>query len=317
MPFSVENKLVIAVSSRALFDLDAENKIFEEKGEKAYADYQWAKREEYLKEGVAFPFIKRILQFNDSEDEKKNPVEVIVLSKNDPCSGLRFFNSCKHYGLGITRGVFTAGKSPYGYMDAFNCCLFLSANKEDVREAIDQGKPAGLILPTSAPPDPKTHELRVAFDFDGVLADDSAEKVYQKGGIDAYRKEETENAEKPLPPGPLKALFDRLSYIQRIEQVNRGKDASYRPRLRIAIVTARNAPAHERLIITLKSWGITAVEAFFLGGLEKKKVLEIFRPHLFFDDQRLHLEPASSVTPSVHIPFGIVNRENQDRENKQ
>ena len=152
------------------------------------------------------------------------------------------------------------------------------------------------------------NELRVAFDFDGVLADDTAEKVYQKEGISAYREEEIENAEKPLPPGPLKALFSCLSSIQKTEESKKEKDPDYIPRLRIAIVTARNAPAHERLITTLKSWGITAVEAFFLGGLEKRKVLEVFRPHLFFDDQMSHLAPASTVTPSVHIPFGITNR---------
>ena len=307
MPFSTENKLVIAVSSRALFDLNEANNIFENQGEKAYMEYQWDNRKSILKRGVAFPFIKRLLQFNGSND-KENPVEVIVLSKNDPFSGLRFFNSCEHYKINITRGVFTAGRDPLPYMDAFDCCLFLSANKEDVDKAIQMGKPAGLILPTQAPDDPATGELRIAFDLDGVLADDSSERIYQERGIAEYQQEERENAGIPAPPGPLKGLIERLAKIQKLENIEKSKNTNYVPRLRITIVTARNAPAHERVITTLREWGITAVEAFFLGGLEKNKVLKILRPHIFFDDQMVHLEAASNITPSVHIPFGIANQ---------
>lgn len=307
MPFDTTNKLVIAVSSRALFDLDESNQIFEQKGEQAYMDYQWDHRGDKLEKGVAFPFIKRLLQFNGSE-ETDNPVEVIVLSKNDPFSGWRFFKSCEHYNLNITRGVFTTGRDPFPYMDAFDCCLFLSANKEDVEKAIDSGKPAGLILPTEAPDDPATNELRVAFDFDGVLADDSSERIYQEKGIDKYQEEEKANAETAVPSGPLKNLIKHLALIQELENTKKHKNPNYKPRLRIAIVTARNAPAHERVITTLREWGITAVEAFFLGGLEKKKVLEILRPHIFFDDQMAHLESTSNITPSVHIPFGIANQ---------
>lgn len=305
MPYNTDNKLVIAVSSRALFDLDEANQVFEEKGEQGYMDYQWKKRTDSLKTGVAFPFIKRILQFNNATNQ---PVEVIVLSKNDPFSGLRFFNSCKHYDLGITRGVFSAGKDPFPYMEAFNCCLFLSANEQDVKNALESGLPAGLILPTSAPQDPATNELRIAFDFDGVIADDASEQVFQQAGMAMYQKSEIENADIALNPGPLKDLIERLARLQKFEKLESLKDKCYTPRLRIAIVTARNAPAHERVITTLEKWGITAVEAFFLGGLEKKKVLSIFRPHIFFDDQMNHLEPASDVTPSVHIPFGLINK---------
>lgn len=307
MPFNTENKLVIAVSSRALFDLDEANEIFENDGETSYMNYQWKNKEGILDKGVAYPFIKRLLQFNN-EDEQSNPVEVIVLSKNDPFSGVRFFKSCEYYKLGITRGVFTAGRDPFPYMDAFNCCLFLSANKDDVDKAIASGKPAGLILRTNASDDPATNELRIAFDFDGVLVDDSSERIYHEQGMDAYRRQERKNADTASPPGPLKSLIERLAKIQKLENEEKKKNPNYVPRLRIAIVTARNAPAHERVITTLREWGITAVEAFFLGGLEKQKVLKILRPHIFFDDQMIHLEAASDITPSVHIPFGIANQ---------
>lgn len=295
MPFSTENKLVIAVSSRALFDLDEANGIFEKHGEKAYMEYQWEHRKDILAQGVAFPFIKRLLQFN-GVNEKDSPVEVIVLSKNDPFSGVRFFHSCEHYKMNITRGVFSAGRDPFLYMDAFDCCLFLSANKEDVEKAIQMGKPAGLILPTTAPDDPSTGELRIAFDFDGVLVDDSSERVYQEKGIVKYQQEEKKNAGIAAPSGPLKTLIERLAKIQKLENLEKNKNPDYIPRLRMTIVTARNAPAHERVITTLREWGITAVEAFFLGGLEKKKVLQILRPHIFFDDQMIHLEAASNIT---------------------
>lgn len=237
-----------------------------------------------------------------------NFVEVIVLSKNDPFSGLRFFKTCEHYALGITRGIFTAGRDPFPYMKAFNCCLFLSANEADVTKAIRAGNPAGLILPTQAPDDPQTGELRIAFDFDGVLADDSSERIYREQGKDNYQREERRNANIPSPPGPLKSLIESLAKIQKWENRQKERDLQYKPRLRIAIVTARNAPAHERVITTLREWGITAVEAFFLGGVSKKKVLEVLRPHIFFDDQMAHLAPASEVTPCVHIPFGIANQ---------
>lgn len=305
MGFSTDHKLVIAVSSRALFNLENENQIFYTQGEEEYIEYQWQHKDELLDKGVAFPFVKRLLQFNALK--KDGIVEVILLSKNSPISGLRAFKSCEKYGLGITRGVFTAGNDPYPYMKAFNCCLFLSADKDDVKHAIRQSLPAGCVLPTNAPDDPKTGELRIAFDFDGVIADDSSERIYQEKGIEEYQREEKTNADTPMLPGPLRELIDKLSKIQHWERRIKKKNPSYQPKLRIAIVTARNAPAHERVITTLKNWGITTVEAFFLGGLEKRRILEIFKPHLFFDDQMQHLEPACENTPSVHIPFGIIN----------
>lgn len=314
MAYDLSEKLVVAVSSRALFDMTDANKIFETKGEVPYMKYQWKKKDEPLGKGDAFPFIERLLKLNNNENgsEEDSFVEVIVLSKNDPESGLRIFNSCKHYGLDISRGVFTSGRDPYEYMKAFNVCLFLSANKEDVDLAIEQELPAGLILHTKNPREQETNELRIAFDFDGVIADDESEKRFVAGQLKAFQQHEIENKDIPHGAGPLIVLIRKLAQFQQQERIKTQKDKNYIPVLRIAIVTARNAPAHERMIKTLRSFGLHAVEAFFLGGVSKKEVLSILKPHIFFDDQRGHVEPASDVVPSVHIPFGIKNIEQEN-----
>lgn len=202
MSYSMDRKLVVAVSSRALFNLESENQIFESQGEKAYRDYQWENKDKIIDKGVAYPFVKRLLQFN--RQSKKPFIEVVLLSKNAPVSGLRAFKSCEAYKLDITRGAFTAGRTPYGYLKAFNCSLFLSAVKNDVNEAVQAGYPAGCVLPTEALEEPQTNELRIAFDFDGVIADDSAESEYQEKGIDKYQALEKSRAGIALPPGPLK-----------------------------------------------------------------------------------------------------------------
>lgn len=311
MGFLIKNKLVVAVSSRALFNLEEANTVFEKKGESAYRKYQAKNRDVLLEKGVAFPFITRLLRINE-RDPSNSPVEVIVLSKNDPESGSRFFKSCKHYGLNITRGVFTAGKDPSCYMEAFNACLFLSANKDDVQRAVLRGFPAGLVLQTtSAKDEPQTNELRIAFDFDGILADDESEAVFATQGLDAFHGNEVSREHVPHNPGLLKPLLSKLGDFQRWEAIQKKKNHTYNPLLRIAVVTARNAPAHERMLTTLRSWKMTAVEAFFLGGVEKKLVLDILKPHIFFDDQMDHLERAFSTVPSVHVPFGIKNRSSE------
>ncbi len=305
MAYDLSGKLVVAVSSRALFDMSDPNRIFETRGEVPYMKHQWRKRDVPLGKGDAFPFIERLLKLNEYS---KNPfVEVVVLSKNDPESGLMIFNSCKHYGLDISRGVFTSGRDPYEYMKAFNACLFLSANKDDVDHAIEQGLPAGLILHTKTPRDQETNELRIAFDFDGVIADDESEKQYADGQLEAFQQYEITNRDVPHGAGPLRTLISKLAEFQQYERFESLKNKDYAPVLRISIVTARNAPAHERMIKTLRSMGLHAVEAFFLGGVSKKEVLSILKPHIFFDDQRGHVEPASDVVPSVHIPFGVKN----------
>ena len=259
--------------------------------------------------GVAFPFIRRLLSFNGDDYQ---PVEVVLLSKNDPDTGLRVMNSIEAHDLGITRAAFTNGRSPYGYIPAFNVGLFLSANEDDVKEAIMQGHPAGQVLDTEFQDDPIDEELRIALDFDGVIADDAAERIYQRDGIDAFHAHEREKAEEPHAPGPMATLLHRVAEIQQHE-LQKAKDTpGYKPRIRIAIVTARNAPSHARLVATLRHWGINVDETFFLGGIDKRDVLEVFRPHIFFDDQLKHLSGTSGLLPSVHVPFGVTNRAEEE-----
>ncbi len=303
------NQIVVAVSSRALFDLELEHQIFETEGFEAFKDHQAANQDKPLDSGVAFPFVKRILNLNKIfEDE--NLVRVIVLSRNSPETARRFFNSCKYYGLPINAGAFTSGQSTYPYLSAFNVSLFLSANPTTVSMAIKAGRAGGLVLPNqmndNAPDDPT---LRIAFDFDGVLADDEAEREFQKEGIRAFQKLESEKAQTPHSPGPMRDLFAKLSELQRIDYLRHGKsDPYYKPAIRIAIVTSRGAQSEERLNTTLKSFGMSAAELFLLDGIAKSSVLEVFQPHLFFDDQVRHLEAIESRIPCVLVPFGIHNK---------
>ncbi|AUG53167.1 5'-nucleotidase [Thalassospira marina] len=308
MSYDLKNKLVIGLSSSALFDLKDSDKIFREHGEKVYREYQRQHQENPLKKGVAFSFIRRILTLNQLQ--KSEPlVEVILLSRNDPDTGLRVMNSIEHYKLNITRAMFLQGKPPYVYIPAFDIELFLSANSQDVTQAVNAGYPAGLILSGNFTDDINDHELRIAFDFDGVLADDEAETIYKTSGkIQAFHTHESEKANIPHNPGPLKKFLDRISQIQKIEMDHLTKDPLYKSVLKISIVTARNAPSHKRVINTMRTWGIDVNEAFFMGGIEKSNVLNILKPHIFFDDQRTHLEKPSSTLPSVHIPFGIANK---------
>lgn len=306
MPYPIERKLVIAVSSSSVFDMQAADEIFRIQGEDAYRSYQLNRLKEPFNKGVAFPFIRRLLHLNEAFPDQA-PVEVIVLSRNDPDTGRRFFESCKYFGLKITRGAFVCGKDPYPYVEAFNASLFLSANEPDVRKAIEAGMPAGLVLPTEAPDEPTTDELRIAFDFDGVLASDEAEQVYERKGLGGFHQDEELKADEPLQPGPLHDLARKLSYWQKFERKRQKEDSEYRPLLRVAIVTARNAPAHSRFIKTLEAWGLSATETFFMGGIDKGRILRVFKPHLFLDDQMIHLKPVSSEIPCVHIPFGTRN----------
>jgi 5'-nucleotidase len=306
MPYPIERKLVVAISSSAVFDMRAADKIFREEGEEQYRAHQRENIPEPFERGVAFPFIRRLLHLNKVFG-KEQPVEVIVLSRNDPDSGRRFFESCKHYGLDITRGAFLCGKDPYLYVDAFNATLFLTANEQDVRGALAVGMPAGLVLPTKASDDLATDELRIAFDFDGVLASDEAEQVYQEQGLELFHHAEHVKANQPLSPGPLQSLAKKLSYWQKYEAKRQKADPNFTPLLRIAVVTARNAPAHARCIRTLEEWGLTATETFFMGGIDKSRVLRVFRPHLFLDDQLAHLQGIADEIPCVQIPFGTVN----------
>ena len=309
MAYDLKNRLVIGLSSSALFDLSESDKVFRDKGEKFYRLYQRQKQDEVLEKGRAFNFIWRLLSLNVISPESPL-VEVILLSKNDPDTGLRVMNSIKYYGLDITRAVFLQGGFPHRYISAFNISLFLSASESDVKLAVDSGLPAGQVL-NNRPrlfQDDEGDELRIAFDFDGVIADDESKLVFRKYGLDAFQENEASKVDIVHQPGLLKTLLDKLSKIQRYEQKYAVKNPNYTKKIRISIVTARNAPAHERVIKTMRSWGITVNEAFFLGGVEKNAVLEVLRPHIFFDDQLTHANPASEIVPAVHIPFGIANQ---------
>lgn len=306
MPYPIEDKFVVAVASSALFNLEESDEVFREKGEAEYRKYQRENEGKVLEPGVAFPLIKRLLMINGDEPDDQ-PVEVVLLSRNDPDTGLRVFKSIEHYGLSISRAAFVAGGNPFIYMEAFNASLFLSANPGDVKEALGKGLPAAQVFPTQFVDDDDEPELRIAFDFDGIIADDSSEGIYQQSGIQEFHENERQKAGEALPPGPLSKFVGEIARLQQREWAKKQQDPSYVPRLRIAIATARNAPAHERVVTTLRGTGIRVDEAFFLGGIEKGRVLKVFRPHIFFDDQVSHIEGVSSISPSAHVPFGAAN----------
>ncbi|NEG95260.1 5'-nucleotidase [Bifidobacterium sp. SMB2] len=304
--------LVIGVSSRALFDLEEANGIYDRDGVGPYERYQQDHVDDPLEPGTAFPFVSRLLQFNTLfDDPDEEGVEVVVLSRNSPRTGLRIMNSIRHYELGITRAVFRSGASTFPLMREFNMALFLSANADEVKNAVGKGLPAGLVLPFNGQHIADDGELRVAFDFDGVLAGDSSERLFQQvKAIDPehatkrYGEHEMKNADRPLENGPLEQLLKGLNQLQ---QAARASTAEHKPSLRVYLMTARSAPAHERAIRTLEEKGLTVDEAFFLGGLNKTPFLNEVQPHIFFDDQLANLENPALRIPAVHIPFGIRN----------
>ncbi|MEU3297501.1 5'-nucleotidase [Streptomyces longwoodensis] len=306
MAYELEKRLVIGVASSALFDLAEADVVFRDQGEEAYRAYQEQHLDDTLGTGVAFPFIRRLLSLNDlSPDDPL--VEVIVLSRNDPDTGLRVMRSIQSYGLPITRAIFMQGRSPYHFMPALNMSLFLSANETDVREAVALGLPAGRVLGPAAADESDDQDLRIAFDFDGVLADDASERVYQANGIEGFRSHETMNAATPHDPGPLRDFLANVNRLQQREEEQRVKDPDYKIRVHVSLVTARDAPAHERAVRSLKDWGVTVNDAFFLGGIDKSTIMGVLKPHIFFDDQVSHLSTTSRSTPSVHVPFGKLN----------
>ncbi|MEM8514222.1 5'-nucleotidase [Massilia sp. MP_M2] len=309
MPFPIEEKLVIGVASSALFDLSDSHQVYLDEGAEAYRSHQARQRDVILARGVAFPFIRRFLSINRCFPQQA-PVEVVLFSRNSPETGLRVMRSIAHYGLDISRAVFMSGKSPYPYLPAFNTALFLSANEEDVKSAIAVDYPAGLVLPSAIADEDDDIELRVAFDFDGVIADDESETVYKRNNdLSEFHAHETLHMARPHQPGPLAGMFRKLAMLQQLEHNAEQADPDYRRIVRIAIITARSAPAHERVVTTLGSWGVSADETFFLGGMDKARVLSVFKPHIFFDDQLTHLKSGPGGTiPMVHVPFGVANR---------
>jgi 5'-nucleotidase len=296
MPASLDGCLVVAISSRALFDFEDENRLFEASDDRAYMQLQLQRLEEPARAGVAFSLVNKLLAFNN----QSKLVEVVILSRNDPVSGMRVFRSCQHYGLPIERGVFTRGQSPWRYLKPLNAHLFLSTNEADVRSALGAGVPAARVYPHSArATDAHPNEVRIAFDGDAVLFSDESERVYQQGGLEAFQAHERARAATPLAPGPFKPLLDALQRLQR--------EPAGAMRVRTALVTARSAPAHERAIRTLMDWHIDVDEAMFLGGLAKGEFLKEFEPDFFFDDQTGHIESAAAHVPSGHVAAGVRN----------
>ncbi len=309
MPYPIERKLVVGVSSSALFDMTKADTIFREKGYAAYVKYQQRHKKDTLKIGSAFPFIRRFLSINESFPDAL-PVEVVLLSHNSPETGIRVFNSIKEHGLDISRAAFTSGSSPHLYMEAFNISLFLTTNEADVSQAVAMGFPAGIIRTTNVEDDLNDPQLRIAFDFDGVLADDEAEKVYRESGsLEEFHRYESQHATEPLNPGLLAKFLKKIAYFQKLESRRFEQDQEYQKILHTAIITARSAPAHERAINTLKSWNVSVDELLLLGGISKSRTLSIMKPHLFIDDQRAHLDESLENVPMVHLPFGIANEE--------
>jgi 5'-nucleotidase len=297
MAVSLDGQLVVAISSRALFDFEEENLVFEQSDDRAYMKLQLERLEEPAKPGVAFSLVKKLLTFNDATTQR---VEVVILSRNDPVSGMRVFRSAQHYGLSIQRGSFTRGQSPWRYLKPLNANLFLSTHLSDVRAALDAGVPAAQVYPHSAhASEAHPHEVRIAFDGDAVLFSDEAERVFQSQGLSAFQAHEHAKASQPLLAGPFKPL---LAALHRLQQ-----EGTPAIRVRTALVTARSAPAHERAIRTLMEWNIEVDEAMFLGGLPKGEFLKEFEPDFFFDDQTGHIESAAQHVPSGHVASGISN----------
>jgi 5'-nucleotidase len=296
MPATLEGQLVVAISSRALFDFEDENRLFEAGDDRAYMQLQLQRLDLPAPPGVAFSLVRKLLAFNDGAPR----VEVVMLSRNDPVSGLRVFRSARHYGLTVQRGVFTRGQPPWRYLMPLRAHLFLSANEADVRAALAAGVPAARVYPQAArASQAHPQEVRIAFDGDAVLFSDEAERVFLRDGLDAFHAHETEHVARPLPAGPFKPLLQALQGLQR--------EPAAAMRIRTALVTARSAPAHERAMRTLMDWHIEVDEAMFLGGLPKGEFLREFEPDFFFDDQTGHVASAAAHVPAGHVAAGVAN----------
>lgn len=291
---SAPDKLVIAISSRALFDLDESHQIFKTEGVEAYAKHQAENEAVILKPGVGFSLVKKLLALNS----EKTPIDVILLSRNSADTGLRIFNSIEHYGLQISRAAFTRGASTHPFVGAFEADLFLSSHYDDVQKVLKSGFAAASIVGSNSRTDDE--QLRIAFDGDAVIFSDEAEKIFQKEGLAAFAENEKQASDQPLQAGPFKNFLLSLQKIQSTfpEQNNP---------IRTALVTARSAPSHKRVIHTMRKWGIRIDESFFLGGLEKGVFLHKFGADIFFDDQHVHCQSAAKYVPTGHVPHGVVN----------
>ena len=302
--------LIVAISSRALFDLEDSHRLFEREGLEAYAEFQRAHEDELLEPGIAFPLVRKLLALNDGapvdDDGVPAPrVEVILLSRNSSDTGLRIFNSIEHHGLAIRRAAFSNGAPPYPYIRPFGADLFLSTHAEDVTRALAAGVAAATILPAaarvkSAPAQPP-NQLRIAFDGDAVLFGDESERISREDGLEAFSRNERERAREPLSGGPFRGFLDALQRLQ--SAFPPGEDAP----IRTALVTARSAPAHERVIRTLREWNVRLDEALFLGGRAKGPFLEAFGADIFFDDSEQNIASARDHVAAGHVPHGVAN----------
>lgn len=291
-------KLVLAISSRALFDLSDSHSVFEAEGLEAYSRYQIEHENDVLKPGDAFSIVKKLLRLNELLGGEPR-VEVILLSRNSGDTGLRVFNSIEHYGLSISRAAFCGGESPYRYVAPFGCHLFLSTHADDVRHALDHGIAAATLMPSQSVAE-HGDQLRFAFDGDAVLFSDESERIYKQQGLQAFAANERAAAKTPLSGGPFKAFLSALQSLQK----EFGDDQMP---IRTALVTARSAPAHERVIRTLRAWGVRIDESLFLGGMDKGAFLKAYGADVFFDDQKSHCESARSHVATGHVPHGIAN----------
>jgi 5'-nucleotidase len=299
MAMTLDGRLVVAISSRALFDFEEENQVFEQSDDRAYMQLQRQRLDIPAKPGVAFSLVKKLLAFNETPSQR---VEVVILSRNDPVSGLRVMRSAAHYELPIIRCSFTRGEAPWRYLKPLHANLFLSTHLNDVRAALAAGVPAAQVYPHSThASEAHPGEVRIAFDGDAVLFSDEAELIYQAQGLDAFQQHEKDKITLPLPDGPFKPLLVALNRMQQAEIPHM--------RIRTALVTARSAPAHERAIRTLMDWNIEVDQAMFLGGLDKGEFLREFEPDFFFDDQTGHIESAARHVPSGHVASGVRNAE--------
>jgi len=299
-PHPVPVPLIVAITARALFDLEHSHSLFESEGIQAYADHQRLREDDVLEPGIAFPLVRKLLALNDNAPPDAPHVEVILLSRNSSDTGLGIFNSIHHHGLAITRATFTSGAPTWPYIKPFGAQLFLSANADSVRGALEHGVAAATILPAKAPQQ-RSRQLRIAFDGDAVIFGDEGERMSRQDGLEAFTRHERERAREPLSGGPFKGFLDALHRLQAAFPA--GEAAP----IRTALVTARSAPAHERVIRTLREWEVRLDEALFLGGRAKGPFLEAFGADIFFDDSLHNIDSARQHVAAGHVPHGVAN----------
>jgi 5'-nucleotidase len=301
MPTDLSQVLVIGVSSRALFDLEEANRVYETEGLDAYIQYQVDRADDVLGPGAGFPLIRSILDLN-RHTAPRRVAEVVIMSRNSPQTSLRMFNSIQHYGLDIQHAALSGGTSIAPYLHTFDVDLFLSASEIDVQAANAAGVAGGLILGKPASLE-RVDPIRIGFDADAVIFSDEAERIYRERGLEAFLKHEKENAKRPLPDGPFAKLLRTLSELQ-------CHPSFAKPPIRLAVITARNMPAHERVIRTLLAWNVRVDEAFFMGGIPKTRILQAFQPHIFFDDQDTHCQPAAQLVPTAKVSVVVAAAQN-------